>query len=404
MRDARGAVLALALIVLGAAPALGQAPAPAQVNVLPRSPDAQTTVQIRMVPPERPVSLNLPPLREPAAAPTRPPAQLAAPPGASPRPAVVSPTPPRVAGPQLAKPPLPLAAGKTPIAPTAPASAVALPAKTPTPLPAAPITAALTAALPGSPPPAFLSASDAILRKRFLEIQAKSQRGRHDEAQRELRKLAADFPKADVAPQALFEAARLEKANAGNRVAEFQLLIANYPGSYWATCSLLEIGRTESLLGDFEPALAAYRAYQAQGGKAAEQPSVHLDVVCCLLPLGRYAEALKELDRLAAAFPPERGAERVLDLRAECLMALGQYDDAVSTLRTLLSNYPNYALVPKAMLSLALCLELTNKTGEARDVLGQIVRLYPPGRADTPFETGAAAQRLAKMNQPLFAQ
>jgi tetratricopeptide (TPR) repeat protein len=300
--------------------------------------------------------------------------------------------------------------------PTSVASSVTL-----TTSPTAPTSLTLLAALPdaAAPTPAGLSAAegaatgaaagaesaaDQVLRKRFREIQAKVLRGRNDEAGREFLKLASDFPLSAIAPEALYEAAQLEKADIKVRLAGFSAIVDQYPSTPWAVRSLCEIGRTQFLLADYAAALDAFRAYQSRQGEEAQKPQLRVSIVYCLLQLRRYEEALDELDRLEVDFPPYRSAEKVLDLKSECQMALARYDEAIFSLRALLREYPNYALVPKALLSLGLCYEQTNRPDEARPVYVQLIQMYPPDRPDTPFETKMAAERIAQLDRPLLPQ
>ena len=105
--------------------------------------------------------------------------------------------------------------------------------------------------------------AEQLLRQKYQEIEGKVLRGRNDEARRDFLKLAGDFPGSAIAPEALFAAAQLEKANVNTRLAEFEALTTKFPGTIWATRSLCQIGQTQFLLGNWAQSLEAYRACQA---------------------------------------------------------------------------------------------------------------------------------------------
>ena len=243
---------------------------------------------------------------------------------------------------------------------------------------------------------------ETMVRNRMERAQAKIKRGRDAEAQRELIQLATDFPDSRVAPEALFLAAQLEKANANKRIRSFYIVALRYPHTPQGVQSFLEIGDTRLLLGDFEGALDALRAYRIRGGEDAEKPPLRMKTIHCLLQLRRYEETLKELAGLEADFPSYRLTEKVLDLKSECQMALDRPGEALLSLRDLLERYPNYAQAPKAMLAMGLCYEEIKQPQAAQEKYKQILQIYPPDRPDAPFETLAADQRLKMLNQSLF--
>ena len=243
---------------------------------------------------------------------------------------------------------------------------------------------------------------ETMVRNRMERAQAKIKRGRDAEAQRELIQLATDFPDSRVAPEALFLAAQLEKANANKRIRSFYIVALRYPHTPQGVQSFLEIGDTRLLLGDFEGALDALRAYRIRGGEDAEKPPLRMKTIHCLLQLRRYEETLKELAGLEADFPSYRLTEKVLDLKSECQMALDRPGEALLSLRDLLERYPNYAQAPKAMLAMGLCYEEIKQPQAAQEKYKQILQIYPPDRPDASFETLAADQRLKMLNQSLF--
>jgi tetratricopeptide (TPR) repeat protein len=243
---------------------------------------------------------------------------------------------------------------------------------------------------------------ETMVRNRMERAQAKIKRGRDAEAQRELVQLATDFPDSRVAPEALFLAAQLEKANANKRIRSFYIVALRYPHTPQGVQSFLEIGDTRLLLGDFEGALDALSAYRIRGGTDAEKPPLRMKTIHCLLQLRRYEETLKELASLEADFPSYRLTEKVLDFKSECQMALDRPGEALLSLRDLLERYPNYAQAPKAMLAMGLCYEEIKQPQAAQEKYKQILQIYPPDRPDAPFETLAADQRLKMLNQSLF--
>jgi tetratricopeptide (TPR) repeat protein len=243
---------------------------------------------------------------------------------------------------------------------------------------------------------------ETMVRNRMERAQAKIKRGRDAEAQRELIQLATDFPDSRVAPEALFLAAQLEKANANKRIRSFYIVALRYPHTPQGVQSFLEIGDTRLLLGDFEGALDALSAYRIRGGTDAEKPPLRMKTIHCLLQLRRYEETLKELASLEADFPSSRLTEKVLDFKSECQMALDRPGEALLSLRDLLERYPNYAQAPKAMLAMGLCYEEIKQPQAAQEKYKQILQIYPPDRPDAPFETLAADQRLKILNQTLF--
>jgi TolA-binding protein len=250
--------------------------------------------------------------------------------------------------------------------------------------------------------------ADQALRRRFEEIMEKVRRGRRDEGRRQLLDMASGFPRSSIAPEAIFEAAQLERSDVNRRLEDFHRVVDMYPGTEWATRSMREIGEISFLLRDFTAALDAFRAYQIVQGEDCDKPAFRMQIATCLLELRSYEEALAELDRLALDEPANRGdpthrvAETALDLKSECEMALGRFSQAVASLRELLANYPNYPLAPKAMLALGLCYEEEGQPESAREVYGQILQSYPPGRPETPFETEAARDRLTQMERSIF--
>ena len=252
------------------------------------------------------------------------------------------------------------------------------------------------------------SVADQALRRRFEEVMEKVRRGRRDEGRRQLLDMASSFPRSSIAPEVLFEAAQLERSDVNRRLEGFRRVVETYPATEWATRSMREIGETSFLLRDFTAALDAFRAYQIVQGEDCDKPAFRMQIATCLLELRSYEEALAELDRLALderanrGDPTHRVAETALDLKSECEMALGRFIQAIVSLSELLANYPNYPLAPKAMLTLGLCYEEEGQSESAREVYGQILQSFPPGRPETPFETEAARDRLTQMERSIF--
>jgi len=257
---------------------------------------------------------------------------------------------------------------------------------------------------PANRPQAFevSPAMDRSVQERYIRIQSKIQRGRLAEGERDLLELVRIFPSSSVAPQSLFEAARLENSNMGTRLRLLYHLNREYPYTSEAVRALLDIGDTHFLQGDLERALDALRAYQVRRGSGFNEPPLRLKIIYALLQLRRYEEGLSEIERLEMDHPAMTTAEKVLDVKSECQMALGRYAESILTLRTLLREYPNYALAPKALLGLALCYEEIRQPAAAEGVYARLVESYPPDRSDAPFETLAARTRLGSLQNSLF--
>ena len=237
------------------------------------------------------------------------------------------------------------------------------------------------------------------LEERLDDLRTKAQRGRKADARKEMLELAELFSQTSVAPAFLYEAALLEKADADNRIQELYRIVLNYPRSPWAVKTLREIGETHFLLQDFSGALDAFQAYSIAKGEGYDRHAFRLKTVYSLLQLRRYRDALNVLDRLDIESTSYRSVEKILDLKSECQIALGRFGEAVMTIRTLLRDYPNYALTPKALLSLALCYEELDRPEFALKIYR-----YIETRSSSPFESRIAGQRLAGMETPFFPQ
>jgi TolA-binding protein len=262
--------------------------------------------------------------------------------------------------------------------------------------------AAPSARPPLASPPADSSPAGVALRRRFEEIQGRVRRNERTEAQSEFRRLAADFPRHSIAPEALYEAAQLEKTSVRSRIEAFREVFDRFPYTIWATRSLLEIGQARFLASDYVGALDALRAYEIWQGEHRATPSFCLTVVYCLLQTDAYAEALGELDLLAVNEPSYQMTEKALEIRAECLIALGRHKEAVQVLRSLLREYPNHAQAPKALLCLGLCYEEIGYAQAGAEVYRQLLTAYPSAATDAPYESGRALERLESIERGIL--
>jgi tetratricopeptide (TPR) repeat protein len=234
----------------------------------------------------------------------------------------------------------------------------------------------------------------ARLSRRLVEIKGEARTGHREKAQRDLVKLAATFPESQIAPVALYEAAALERSSLDERLRMFKNVFDKYPASYWALKSVLEIGKDRYQQGDFPAALDAFRAYVILKGEGYNDPPLRMNIVVCLAEMRHYSEVLEESDRLIAEYPQYANYETVLAMRGDSMIALERYREAIFTIRTLLHENPVYEKAPKELLLLGLCYEELGQFEAAREIYAQIVKAFPVNRADVPFESLAAKDRL----------
>ncbi len=243
-----------------------------------------------------------------------------------------------------------------------------------------------------------------VLQARMQAIYALAARGRKQQARREFRALADSFSQQSIAPEALYEAAMLEKSNLNQQLIELYGLVNRYPGTVWTERAIKSIAETHLLRGDHLEALDALEAYEILRAEGHNQPAFRMQKVYCFMALLYYDRALSELQLIEIERPTYRNSETILRLRAECLVATEKYESASVALRTLLREYPNHNMAPHALFLLGMSLEEMGRFQTAREIYQQIIRSYPPNRSDTPFETQAAASRLIQLEKPLFSK
>lgn len=253
------------------------------------------------------------------------------------------------------------------------------------------------------PLPALNAESDETrrqLRERLESIREKLQDGTSESAQRELTLLASANPNSPIAPEALFLDAE-KTLDDTKRAKSFKNIATRYPQTPYGVQSLLYLGNALAAQKRYEDALDAYQAYKIRQGIESSTPAFQLKVVNTLFPLQKYEEAFFTLDRISTDNPTFQH-DKVLDLSAEALVALGRYPQAQQHLQTLLDEYPKYSQRAKVMLSLGLCLEETGKIKEAVAQYKALLKAYPLESEKTPFESEAAAERLKRLEEPLF--
>ncbi|MBM3333897.1 tetratricopeptide repeat protein, partial [Candidatus Sumerlaeota bacterium] len=116
-------------------------------------------------------------------------------------------------------------------------------------------------------------------------------RGRRAQAKTLLQRLARDYPKTDIAPQALVQIATIEDSleEADNILAR---VILDYPNTEWAEVAWYKRGEINMLLWDYKTALKMFGQYLERNPRARQAATIRRQMVVCRLKLGDAQEAL----------------------------------------------------------------------------------------------------------------
>lgn len=196
----------------------------------------------------------------------------------------------------------------------------------------------------------------------------------------------------------------LEDDDSQSRTEEYYRVVEKYPGTPWAIKSVRAIVRDHMQFANHEAAWDAIEAYRLWKGEECKSPTFSIQVVQCLEQMQRYLPALQEIYLLELKHPGYRLNDCLLSSKGECQAALGYFEASIFTHREFIRAHPTHPALPKAMFLMGLCNEEIGRGSSARQIYRRIIRKYPPNRQDTPYETQAAAQRLAFMQMQLISQ
>ncbi len=124
----------------------------------------------------------------------------------------------------------------------------------------------------------------------------------------------------------------------------------------------------------YEPAVAEYRTYLSKHGEHEKAAEARYGLAVCLFRLGRFEEALKELESLQAA-PGFAYAAEVAAIEGQCLLALGRFAEAAEAFDGLLRRFADHLLAGDAAVGAVEALYRAGKYDESsarcRDLLSK---------------------------------
>lgn len=154
--------------------------------------------------------------------------------------------------------------------------------------------------------------------------------------------------------------------------------------------------------GMFELAEKEYRDFLSHNQDHEKAPVARYGLAVCMVRLGRYEDALKELDSIPA------GAEfpfvvEVQVMQGQCRLALKEYEKAISSLKGVLKRSPDHKLAPDACVQLA---EAQYHAGQAQktvESVGTFLNRWPenPRRVRALFFRGLAHVSMGSDKQAL---
>ncbi len=95
------------------------------------------------------------------------------------------------------------------------------------------------------------------------------------------------------------------------------------------------------------------------------------------LAAGRHAEAIAGFRDFVARYPTHDFADNARYWLGEAFYDQKDYRQAMSEFRKVVKDYPRGNKVPDALLKVGYCYAALGETAKARDVLGQVVAIYP---------------------------
>ena len=237
-----------------------------------------------------------------------------------------------------------------------------------------------------------------------------------DNAIQYYRLIAKDFPKSDVAPDAMYRLAHLLRAKGNRREAVrfYQMVAANFPehelapkALFASAVCLAEDQRHEEAARDLDTLIKLYPT-----NALAEDAVYHRAM--CEMRLKRDADAMAGLRELVRTHPSSRFLAEAHYWLGALLKETGRDDDAEAELRQALEAGPNPEIQREARFLLAGILQKKGRNEEAADLFQSLLSSPLQGRFSPALlqwlaefksqkgmhaESLAAAQRLAEAHK-----
>lgn len=179
--------------------------------------------------------------------------------------------------------------------------------------------------------------------------------GKFEDAGKRYRAFATDFPTDENTPNALYQLG-LSLTKTGNRaeaLATFQALETAHPASPFAEKAALRSAEVLRLGEQWEAALDKYTQIgQTYTNGTVAALSLHQRGLV-LYQLGRYADAQKAFEGVAANHPDSEYVPQAFYMRGFCLYLQGQVDEAVKTCEAFIKKYPDSEWAPEVIFWLA---------------------------------------------------
>ena len=207
-----------------------------------------------------------------------------------------------------------------------------------------------------------------------------------DSAIEAYRRLAAEYPESDHAPEALYQLGLqywlrrswMDSATAFHRVVE------QYPSSELAPRALLSSADALSFAGESARALRDWQTFLRDWPQDPEVPEALYRSAIELMVQGRRTEAITQLEDLLRRFPESPRRAQALYWKGDMLRAAGDLSGAVTALRAALAAGPGDALSRDVRFSLGVALQADGREDEAADLFQQIVEESSDGSRFTP--------------------
>ncbi len=206
--------------------------------------------------------------------------------------------------------------------------------------------------------------------------------------------------------------------------ARFRHAVENYPLSYYAYLSLVELVDAGQPVNDLDRGLVNY--FAGNYGRALERLEIYINAgldangtaqyyrALTLVKLGRHEEAIAAFRAFLQAYPdhPRWAAAWYGDLNTPLLTPglafiqwyyLKRYVEAAQTLRGFAAALPTHPLTFDYLMIAARLLERDNRLKEAADLWESIADQYPadPRASDAAFLAGIADYRLGDLRRAL---
>lgn len=246
--------------------------------------------------------------------------------------------------------------------------------------------------------PAPTPITEEQIRHEFEQALDLIERGRAREAKSALNQFVERYPESSYSAQALYQIALLE-TQVEQAIQVLQRLARSYPDSSWAHIGFYRLGELYFFLEQYKQARDAFEQYLVHQPNGQFSDKAHQRIVICLMRMGNYVEALRQLAMLQKNFPEFEHDPEIIDLVSECYAQLGYIEKAYEYLQTIVTKFPNYTFLPKIYLNLGLCQEELNRWDEAENTYAELTRLFP----DSP-EALLARVRIADLTMPLLGQ